>query len=59
MAQKRNTLFDFGLTAKAFKSLDRTEPVGTTSSNNPNSVATGAIGYASSSGTGSKSVHYV
>jgi len=41
MAQKRKTSFYFGLTVKVFKSLERTEPVGTTSSNNQNSVAIG------------------
>ena len=34
MAQKRKTLFDFGVAAQVFKSLDKTEPVDT-SPNNP------------------------
>jgi len=33
MAQKQKTLPDFGLTTKVFKSLDRSEPLGTSSNN--------------------------
>jgi len=41
MVQKRKTFY-FGLIAKVFKSHERVEPVGTTSSNNQNFVVTGA-----------------